>query len=90
MDQQQMETPTQCLKCRTKLEATTAVKSGPPGPTPGALSICWYCGALAVFDEDLQLRELTADERATLAEPDLAEFLQRLEAHRRRRMARRN
>lgn len=81
----------QCLKCKTKLEATTAVRSKTPGPTPGALSICWYCGALSMFDQDLNLRELTPEEQANVAaDAKLQKFLKELERHRRRRMARRN
>lgn len=81
----------QCRKCKTTLETTTALDSKTPAPTPGSLSICWYCGALALFDQDLKLRELTADEQADIeGNPKLQRILKGLEVHRRRRMARRN
>jgi hypothetical protein len=31
-------------------------------PRPGSLSICIYCGAVTIFDEELRLRALTATE----------------------------
>lgn len=33
-------------------------------PEPGHLSVCMYCGALRMYDDDLSLRELTREELA--------------------------
>lgn len=50
-----------CPGCRTVLDCST-----PVGETmrvePGAVSICAYCGAVGVFNEDLTLRAMTPEE----------------------------
>lgn len=82
-----------CLKCGTKNEASTRLDGNfaGPGPTAGALSICFYCGAWAMFAADLSLRELTAAELAEIASrPELVATLAKFEKHRRRSRARLN
>lgn len=40
------------------LDAATELE-GEGSPTPGAISMCMYCGAIAVFADDLKLRKAT-------------------------------
>jgi hypothetical protein len=51
-----------CWHCDRPLDAATppGTDQGPPGP--GAISLCFYCGAVALFGEDLMLRPPTEEE----------------------------
>lgn len=51
-----------CPECGYKLEMHSAVGGGDPTPEPGAISICFQCAALLMFDE--QLREVPISEQA--------------------------
>jgi hypothetical protein len=55
-----------CSKCGYKMEAATEA-FGDHKPTPGAISMCLNCGHAAIFDDRLQLREPTPEERVMLA-----------------------
>lgn len=60
---------TTCPGCAKKLDAS----SGADGvaPKPGDCSICWYCGAMLLYQEDLTLRPMTNAEKVEhLADPD--------------------
>ena len=50
--------PVRCLNCDRKLAAATYAGAGRPKPKAGDLSLCLYCGHLAVFGSDFLLREL--------------------------------
>jgi hypothetical protein len=56
-----------CLQCKHKLDAATSVGHN-NGPSPGSVSICVSCGAIAIFAEDGSLREATVDERFEIIE----------------------
>jgi hypothetical protein len=52
-----------CLNCRRLLDAAVSSHKDSEDPaTPGCLSICIYCSHLMVFDHDMRLRDMTADE----------------------------
>lgn len=51
-----------CSNCHHPIESTTEVYGDNNTPAPGAISICFYCGQICVFEEDLSLRKITQDE----------------------------
>ena len=52
--------------------ATHAGEINAGGPQPGNLSICFQCGHLAMFCDDMSLRELTDEEMHDVAgDPEL-------------------
>ena len=54
-----------CRVCGYRVDMATAVDA--PRVDPGDISICFRCGHIAVFAEDLSLRGLTPEERAEYA-----------------------
>jgi hypothetical protein len=69
---------TTCLGCGRRLDC--ASRRDEAVPEPGSMSICWYCGYLAVFTEDLTLRPLTSREAAEVAQdPELQMMLKERE-----------
>jgi len=48
-----------CPGCDRNLDAATWVESGPVVPVRGDISVCFYCGEVSVFNEDLRLRPIT-------------------------------
>lgn len=55
-----------CLSCGTRLDGATGIQDPRNRPSGGMLSICMYCGGLAMYQDDLSLRALTDDEMAEL------------------------
>jgi hypothetical protein len=51
-----------CPQCNTELNVT----EGEGIPEPGNVSICWHCGAILIFLEDLRLRLMTFEEYSAL------------------------
>jgi DNA-directed RNA polymerase subunit RPC12/RpoP len=61
--------PTLCLRCGHLLDARRKAGSIETElEKAGDASVCSYCGNVAIFAEDLSLREPTAEERAVLDE----------------------
>lgn len=58
--------PNQCPYCAYQTAAATSVEPGHHSPKPGSASICFQCGRIALFDENLRLRWPTNDERLEL------------------------
>lgn len=56
-----------CLRCDASLTAATPVTPG-THPREGALSICGYCGHVAVFRADLTLRPIAPSELSAVRE----------------------
>jgi hypothetical protein len=57
-----------CSCCGKPLDAAAGVEDNDKaGPTPGAFSLCIYCGHLAAYADDLSLRELTDEETHEVA-----------------------
>lgn len=65
--------PHRCLKCGENNDAATGVVDKQARntlkPKPGDVMICFVCGHVMMFANDLSFRELTAEER-THAERD--------------------
>jgi hypothetical protein len=57
--------PQPCLGCGKILD--TSAPAGGQRPHEGALSICWHCGHIQVFDEKMRFRPLTDDEIIEIA-----------------------
>lgn len=51
-----------CAVCNHELDGATQV-GGENKPNPGDVSICVRCANVAVFDDDLKLRQPTAEEQ---------------------------
>jgi hypothetical protein len=58
---------TACWHCDRPLDAASAVE-GFAEPEEGAVSLCLYCGAIAMFGPDLILYPVTKEELDELAE----------------------
>ncbi len=56
-----------CPACGENFGAATNVTSTQP-PPPGAFSVCFYCGALLRFRDDLTTRIASPEELAELCE----------------------
>lgn len=76
-----------CLRCRELIDAAR----GEGRPKPGDFSVCFYCAKLAVFADDMSLREPTAEEiRIAQKDPNIAGVIKSVKAFIRRRAARFN
>jgi hypothetical protein len=53
---------TMCWHCDRPLDAARNIPGQEGMPEPGAVSLCFYCGAVAVFEEGNLLRPPTEDE----------------------------
>jgi hypothetical protein len=53
---------TVCWHCDRPLDAARNIPGQEATPEPGAISLCFYCGAVAVFEEGLALRAPTEEE----------------------------
>lgn len=72
--------PTKCSKCKATLDGASQVK-GEEQPTPGDISMCFYCGTLHMFDEGLALRRMSFAELNAL-DDDTRALLARMQASR--------
>jgi hypothetical protein len=59
--------PSACLDCGTVLDGATITDSEDVAPHPGAISICFYCGHIQAFGDDLRFRPLTDEEIIDIA-----------------------
>ena len=71
-----------CPRCGYRFQANTAVGEENHDPTPGDLSVCFHCGFVSVFTDELLPRPATREEMDAL-EPDVKQMLVRVEAARR-------
>jgi hypothetical protein len=55
-----------CLNCLEPLDAATGILHD-HAPTPGAITICFRCGHIMAFDDDLSFRQLTDQEMHDVA-----------------------
>ncbi len=56
-----------CPTCRAIVDARTPIGTvAPRAPDAGDIGICFYCGAVNIYTDDLQLRSPTPDELAVL------------------------
>lgn len=49
-----------CPKCNKFLDAVTA-EDGVKSPIPGDLSICFYCGEILVFNDNMELEKVSQE-----------------------------
>jgi hypothetical protein len=64
IDLNQTDTPASaCVNCGKIVDAAT----GAGKPKPGAFSLCYYCGHLSVFGDDMLLRQPTSAEMDLIA-----------------------
>lgn len=59
--------PIKCLHCHEVLDGATGVETDRRRPVSGNASICMYCGHVAIFAEDMSLREPNDEEMHDLA-----------------------
>lgn len=53
--------PSLCISCGKTLDAASCLEDG-SRPKPGDITVCFYCGQVMAFDNDLGLRHLTEPE----------------------------
>ena len=58
--------PTPCLGCGKLLDAATGLNHD-NNPCPGDVSICFSCGHIQVYADDLSFRELNDEEMVDIA-----------------------
>jgi len=74
-----------CTNCGKLNDVATDSSGSGCTPSAGDLSVCFYCGHLTVFADDLTLREPTDDEIVELAGlPELVDAMSKLPMMRRR------
>lgn len=56
-----------CPNCGKRLDAATCFTDPAAKPAPGDLTICFYCGHLMAFADDLRVRQLTDPEMVEVA-----------------------
>jgi hypothetical protein len=57
----------ECLTCGEKINGAMEMQGTAAKPSPGDLSLCMYCGALAIFTSD-GIRKPTPEEAHELAD----------------------
>ena len=73
--------PNACLTCKHPLDAATGTRPD-CAVTPGGVSVCLYCGAVAMFTQDLRLRALTEAEAASVEDDPMLASMRALVAAR--------
>jgi hypothetical protein len=66
----------QCLGCGELLDGATGVDNK-NRPRPGSISVCIYCGHIAIFADDLSLREPNDEEMHEIAANETILAIQR-------------
>lgn len=54
--------PSNCLVCNKKLDGAMSPE-GARVPKPNDVSVCAYCGNIALYDDSLRLRQPTEEEK---------------------------
>jgi DNA-directed RNA polymerase subunit RPC12/RpoP len=64
-----------CLNCGKTIDAATrTLDKDDDRPSPGDVAICFYCGHLMVYADDMSVREPTDEEVVEMAaDPDIVE-----------------
>ncbi|MCK1670354.1 hypothetical protein [Bradyrhizobium sp. 150] len=71
----QLKAKPQCRDCGELLDGATGV--GANRPRPGNVSVCFYCGHISVFADDLSLREPNGEEMREIADNETILAIQR-------------
>lgn len=69
----------QCVNCGELLDGATGVDHRNK-PRPGSVTVCIYCGHVAVFADDLSLREPNGEEMRDIAGNETILAIQRARA----------
>jgi hypothetical protein len=54
--------PSPCTACGKVMDSASIAETGDDPPSPGDVSICFYCHHLMAFADDMTLRDLTDEE----------------------------
>jgi hypothetical protein len=73
-----------CTNCGMVVSAATGIDSNAQ-PSPGDVTVCFECGHVMIFDDDLKVRDLTGDEIRMIAGDARIVGFQKLRARRKRR-----
>jgi hypothetical protein len=71
--------PDNCPACGRPATAATSAAPGEHTPEPGSVSLCFGCGSVSLFDENLRLRPLTEAEAAELEQSPAAPEIARMQ-----------
>lgn len=63
-----------CPNCKSVLNACTGVNSE-QNPSPGDITICFYCGSVLKFSDDMTLVEPTIDDYVAMPKDGLFEII---------------
>lgn len=63
-----LDIPSACPVCEKKIDAVTRPDENGAVPSPGDISICFYCATVSRFDDNLKLEQLTNEQFAELPE----------------------
>ena len=74
------ETNAKCPDCGSKFNRSEHIRHNNAEPDPGDISICFCCGAVNLFDQDMNLEQCPDDELDRLDELDRSQVkrIQRL------------
>ena len=67
-----------CPCCNNLMDAHTVVSTDNKyQPSPGDVSICFYCGAINLYDEELNIKIMTEEEQRkySKSDPDQWQFV---------------
>lgn len=56
-----------CLACQVVVDDASDARGEELQPGPGYITVCFYCGHIMAFDDDVNLRELTSEEMYEVA-----------------------
>lgn len=56
-----------CPACSHPLNAATSITSNPNHPRPGDITVCFYCGEILTWREDLTLRVIEEHDLSPLS-----------------------
>lgn len=76
-----------CTNCGAKLDAVSATDGSDYAPEPGSLSICAYCGTIAIFEDNMSLRPMTSKEIDELSNDVQSEIIRISNLIKRKRMS---
>ena len=69
--------PDPCVECGKPLDAAVFTADDKVVPRPGDISMCFYCGHLTAFTDDMRRRELNTEEIRDIAGDPILLQLQR-------------
>jgi hypothetical protein len=71
-----------CPHCFKLLDGHQALEGHDQRPGPGDVTVCFGCAAVLVFDDQLEVRAATDQERTeAMSQPEVARFVRMLQEH---------